>query len=42
MGIAECKGHDSIYEALNNADKALYYIKKSTKNNYVVWDELNA
>ena len=39
-GIAECKGKGGVYEALNNADKALYYIKKSTKNNYIVWDEL--
>lgn len=39
-GIAECKEQGGVREALNNADKALYYIKKSTKNDYVVWDEL--
>lgn len=40
VGIAVCKESSGIAEALNNADKALYYVKKSTKNNYVVWDEL--
>lgn len=39
-GIAECKESSGIREALNNADKALYYIKRGGKNNYVVWDEL--
>lgn len=39
VGISECRGN-SIAEALNNADKALYYVKKTTKNNYVVWEEL--
>ncbi len=40
VGIAGCKESSDITEALSNADKALYYIKKSTKNNYMVWDEL--
>ena len=40
IGICECEEYSSITEALNNADKALYCVKKSTKNSYVVWDEL--
>ena len=40
VGISECMESNGIVEALNNADKALYYVKKSTKNNYVVWSEL--
>lgn len=42
IGIASCYGYDkdSVSEALDKADKGLYYVKKSTKNNYVVWDEL--
>ncbi len=42
VGISECKESGNIMEAMNNADKALYYVKKSTKNNYVVWDEINS
>lgn len=41
MGIAECKESGAIAEALSNADKALYSVKKSTKNNFVVWGEMN-
>ena len=40
IGIAECQACGSITEALNNADKALYHIKRTTKNGYAVWDEL--
>lgn len=40
-GIAECTESSGVMRALSNADKALYHIKKSTKNNFVVWDELN-
>lgn len=40
VGIASCEECGSITEALNNADKALYHIKRSTKNGYAVWDEL--
>lgn len=39
-GIAECKEIGGIKEALNNADKALYSVKRSTKNNFVVWGEM--
>lgn len=41
-GIAECKEISGIKEALDKADKALYSIKRTTKNNYVVWDELQS
>lgn len=42
IGIASYCGHDdaTMQQALNKADKGLYYVKRSTKNNYVVWDEL--
>lgn len=40
VGIAECKECEGIAEALNNADKALYHIKRTTKNGFAVWDEL--
>lgn len=42
MGIATFKGYDAqkVTEALNKADKGLYYVKKTTKNSFVVWDEL--
>lgn len=41
IGIASCIGYEKeiVLEALNKADKGLYYVKKSTKNNYVVWEE---
>ncbi len=39
-GIAACRENTDIMKTLNNADKALYYVKRSTKNNYVVWEEL--
>ena len=39
VGIAECRGNTDVAHALNHADKALYSVKKSTKNGYVVWDE---
>lgn len=41
VGISACD-EKGVTEALNNADKALYYVKKSTKNNFVVWEELQA
>lgn len=42
IGIASYVGYDKdkVREALDKADKGLYYVKRSTKNNYVVWDEL--
>ncbi len=40
-GVAECKESSDVMKALSNADKALYYIKRSTKNDFAVWDELN-
>ncbi len=40
-GVAECKESSEVMIALSNADKALYHIKKSTKNDFAVWDELN-
>ena len=42
IGISSCIGHDAatISKALNEADKGLYYVKKTTKSNYVVWNEL--
>ena len=42
IGIASCHGYNTeeVSEALNKADKGLYYVKKTTKNSYVVWDEL--
>lgn len=42
IGIASCYGYgeEAVTEALNKADKGLYYVKKKTKNSYVVWDEL--
>ena len=42
IGIASCYGYDKeqVREALDKADKGLYYVKRNTKNNYVVWDEL--
>lgn len=44
IGIASCHGYnmEEVSEALNKADKGLYYVKKTTKNSYVVWDELKA
>ncbi len=42
IGIASCEGSDTeqVQEALNKADKGLYYVKKTTKGSFVVWDEL--
>jgi diguanylate cyclase (GGDEF)-like protein len=40
IGIAECNNSNQVTEALSRADAALYYVKKNTKNNYVVWDEI--
>lgn len=40
VGISSCEGYGKITEALNKADKGLYYVKKTSKNNYVVWDEI--
>lgn len=41
IGIAECKDSNYVSEALKNADMALYHVKKTTKNDYVVWEEIN-
>lgn len=41
IGISECKGRNYVSEALSEADKALYHIKKNAKNGYMVWEELN-
>ena len=43
IGIATCHGYSmgNVKEALNKADKGLYYVKKTSKHNYIVWDELN-
>ena len=38
-GIAECKESGGVLKALSNADKALYKIKKGTKNDYAIWSE---
>ena len=40
VGISAC-GESGITDALNNADKALYRVKKTTKNNYMVWEEMS-
>lgn len=42
IGIASCHGYsqEEVTEALNKADKGLYYVKRMTKGSYVVWDEL--
>lgn len=39
VGISKCKENDDVSQALNNADKALYHVKKTTKNNYEVWED---
>ena len=39
VGIAECIENVDIIETLNNADKALYSVKKGTKNGYVIWNK---
>ena len=39
IGISECKDNKHVSEALSRADKALYQVKKSTKNSFVVWEE---
>lgn len=43
IGIAfsEDGSMENINAALKNADKALYYMKKRTKGNYVVWEDIN-
>ncbi|MBQ3666414.1 MAG: GGDEF domain-containing protein [Lachnospiraceae bacterium] len=43
IGIAfsEDGSMEHINEALKNADKALYYMKKRTKGNYVVWEDIH-
>ena len=41
IGIAECKDSNYVSEALKNADMALYHVKKTTKNDYVVWEEIS-
>ena len=38
-GIAECKESRGVLKALSNADKALYKIKKGTKNDYAIWSK---
>ena len=40
IGISQCKNNKHVSEALSRADKALYHVKKSTKNDCVVWEEL--
>lgn len=42
IGIAGFEGYDNkqVQEALNKADKGLYYVKRKTKGSFVVWDEL--
>lgn len=44
IGIAFSKNgqSESIGEALKNADKALYYMKRGTKGNYIFWEDINA
>ncbi len=43
IGIAFSKDGkgDSIGEALKNADKALYFMKRGTKGNYIFWEDIN-
>ena len=36
-GIADCREGDSIADVLNNADKALYSVKRKSKNGYLIW-----
>ena len=38
--ILKSKFSEEVTEALNKADKGLYYVKKTTKSSYVVWDEI--
>lgn len=43
VGIAKIEGEDfeeGLNEALKNADKTLYYIKKKCKNNFEQWDNV--
>lgn len=36
-GIADCRESDNIADVLNNADKALYSVKRNSKNGYLIW-----
>ena len=40
IGISQCKDNKHVSEALSRADKALYHVKKSTKNDFAVWEEM--
>ena len=44
IGIAASTGCDeeAISETLKKADEALYYIKRSKKGRYIVWEDINA
>ncbi|MBQ3544061.1 MAG: diguanylate cyclase [Lachnospiraceae bacterium] len=43
IGIARATGSSTelINEALMKADEALYYIKRTTKHNFIVWEDIN-
>lgn len=43
IGITRCHGYDTrrIQDALNRADKALYCVKKASKNSFMVWEEMD-
>lgn len=42
IGIAKVEQftHENMYLAVSQADEALYYIKRTTKGNYMVWDDI--
>lgn len=42
IGIAKVNQYtlEDIYTAISQADEALYYIKRTTKNSYMVWDDI--
>lgn len=42
IGIAKITGYKSedLYQAVSQADEALYYVKRTTKNNYIIWDDI--
>lgn len=44
IGIATSTGcnEEAISETLKKADEALYYIKRSKKGRYIVWEDINA
>lgn len=43
IGIAKSEGgsFEHITKALKKADEALYYMKKTTKSNYILWEDMN-